>query len=303
MPSEANNELAIGQDATEAGLASHQQRLQLSKLIAADIDSYCEEAYNDGHRTHLGASQIGHPCSRYLWYMFRWVKEQRNPGRSARLLNRGKREEDRFIEWLRGIGAEVWEHDTNGTQFRVKAVNGHFGGSLDCVIKLPARYNIEQPLLGEFKTNGTGKGFSDLLSKGVVLAKGQHFAQMSVYGKAYNLPYAGYFNICKNDDNLHVEVVELDFKLAAMLEYKAEEIIRSQTAPAEYALSDAVFECKYCFFQDICRGREQPEKNCRSCSKCEPVEDGQWYCHEYNNIIPKEYISKGCDEWMTITQS
>lgn len=277
-----------------------QFRLNLAADIKADVDHYCEVTYNDGHRKHLGASLIGDPCSRKLWYIFRWAKAETYTGRQQRLFDRGKREEARFIEWLRGIGAEVHEAASNGKQFRISSCNGHFGGSLDGMVKLPKKYGFSDMLLVEFKTNGTGKGFNELKEKGVAVAKPQHFAQMSIYGAKLDLKYALYMNINKNDDDLYVEVVELDFKLAHTLENKARDIIEAQTAPEKFSFNPATFECSYCHFKGICHGTDKPEVNCRSCVKCAPISNGQWHCDKYNSIIPEEYIKQGCGQWEAI---
>ncbi|NBQ80048.1 MAG: oxidoreductase, partial [Betaproteobacteria bacterium] len=84
------------------------------------------------HRPHMGASIIGHPCARYVWLSWRWVKKAQFSGRVLRMFDTGKREESRLLEELRGIGAQVWDTDPNtGEQWRVSACDGHFGGSLD----------------------------------------------------------------------------------------------------------------------------------------------------------------------------
>jgi hypothetical protein len=85
----------------------------IANLIAKEIDAYAERTYNDGHRKHLGASLIGQKCSRALWYVFRWVRRPEHNGRVLRLFNRGHREEDRFVEYLRGIGFKVFTVDLN----------------------------------------------------------------------------------------------------------------------------------------------------------------------------------------------
>jgi hypothetical protein len=89
----------------------------LAKRILADIDAYCQEEYDDGPRTHLGASLIGRECKRYLWYVFRWCHHPKHDGRLLRLFNRGHREEDRFIEWLEGIGAKIWTNNYSGLHY------------------------------------------------------------------------------------------------------------------------------------------------------------------------------------------
>jgi hypothetical protein len=120
----------------------------------------------DGPRPHLGASEIGKPCDRALWYSFRWVTKKNFPGRIKRLFDTGFREEVRFLEELRGIGAEVYDCDPDTKQqHRFSAIGGHFGGSCDAI----GRGFPEAPkswAIVEFKTHGA-KSFKDLAAKGV----------------------------------------------------------------------------------------------------------------------------------------
>lgn len=83
---------------------------QITDKIKLDVDAYCL-TYNDGHRSHLGASLIGHECKRYLWYTFRWVKAETFDARMNRLFRRGHREEAQFIDMLRGSGFKVQDVD------------------------------------------------------------------------------------------------------------------------------------------------------------------------------------------------
>ncbi|CAA2409794.1 Phage Exonuclease [Xanthomonas phage Suba] len=316
----------------------------LEKRIAEAIDSYCQTAYDDGHRNHLGASLIGGDCRRKLFYIFRWVKHHIHSGRMQRLFNRGHREEERFIEWLEGIGFKVWFENREGfyyhggsetygilqpgeelrldcdlitedneyyrthvgmakaqglkfPQYRVSDVMGHFGGSLDGIAILPPEWGIEEPVLVEFKTNGTGSSFNKLVEKGMAKAKPQHYAQTGVYGYKYNFRYCVYLNICKNDDNLHVEVVELNHTLGQQMIQKADGIIRSQTPPPKISLVADSYECSQCEFAGVCHRGEPVEINCRSCQHAEPIEGAKWRCNLYpdNGPIPKDVIVIGCN--------
>jgi len=277
----------------------------LAKKVKEAIDLYCETAYDGGFRSHLGGSEIGHECSRLLWYKFRWCFKEKFDGRMQRLFNRGHREEARFVEWLRGIGAEVWEFQPDGkTQFRISAVMGHFGGSLDGIVKLPPEFGFDKPMLLEFKTNGTGKGFDDLAKNGMAIAKPQHYAQTCVYGSdpAYLFEYVLYFNICKNDDNLHVEVVRLDHNHGNNMRAKAERIILAEAPPARLSDNPTFHKCNYCAAKDICHKSAIPLKNCRSCKNAKPVENVQWFCSVFNDVIPKDFIETGCaDDYVPIT--
>ena len=299
---------------------------QLSRRIKNDIDDYCIAEYDDGFRWHLGASLIGQECQRAAWYSFRWAAHSRQAqdptpegraqyARMQRLFNRGHREEARFVEFLRGTGWQVFEFDTskppkeNGEypQFRVSGFGGHFGGSLDGIGIPPERYGLPEgtAFLLEFKTNGTGAGFTKLLEKGVALSKEQHFAQMSTYGsdENYKLEYAVYQNICKNDDNLHVEVVKLDWKLGDQMRLRAERIISSQTPPPRLSDNPTFFKCKYCDFFSQCHENGPLVKNCRSCKFARPVDDGKWVCELVNQIIPRDFVKQGCSGWRTVNNA
>ena len=283
----------------------------LAKRILEEIDEYCVRTYDGGHRSHLGASLIGRECKRYLWYVFRWCLHEKTTGRQQRLFNRGHREEARFIEWLEGIGFKVWfENRDEGPnekgefpQYRISDVMGHFGGSLDGIAVLPERYGIAEPVLLEFKTNGTGAGFNKLADDGMPIAKPEHFAQTSTYGKKYNFRYCVYLNINKNDDSLHIEVVKLNHNLGEQMIMKAEQIIMSQTAPARLSDNPTFHKCGYCHMKDICHKGAVPEVNCRSCAFARPVENAEWFCEVHNGNIPKDFIPKACPSYKAITQN
>ena len=283
----------------------------LAKRILEEIDEYCVRTYDGGHRSHLGASLIGRECKRYLWYVFRWCLHEKTTGRQQRLFNRGHREEARFIEWLEGIGFKVWfENRDEGPnekgefpQYRISDVMGHFGGSLDGIAVLPERYGIAEPVLLEFKTNGTGAGFNKLADDGMPIAKPEHFAQTSTYGKKYNFRYCVYLNINKNDDSLHIEVVKLNHNLGEQMIMKAEQIIMSQTAPARLSDNPTFHKCGYCHMKEVCHKGAVVEVNCRSCAFARPVENAEWFCEVHNGNIPKDFIAKACPSYIPITAS
>jgi len=277
---------------------SSQTRKDLAAQLKADIDDWCIKEFTGEHRGHLGASLIGEECSRKIWYGFRWVKFQVFNGRMLRLFQRGHEEEARFIRWLRAIGCTVWEVDPNtGKQFRIWGVNGHYGGSSDSVGI--TKYFPDLPMLLEFKTHNT-KSFVNLVNKGVILSKPQHYSQMCSYGKHYNFRYAIYVAVNKNDDDLHIEVIELNPNIGHELLNKAQDIIESQIPPQRISNQPSYYECGWCNFKDICHYNEPVEKNCRSCKYAKPIQEAQWKCEKYSQIIPTEFISKGCSEYVSI---
>lgn len=84
---------------------------EIAERIKTEIDAYAITKYDDGHRNHLGASQIGNDCARACYFVFRWIKKPNFSGRMQRLFRRGHREELVFVEYLKGIGFKVQLYD------------------------------------------------------------------------------------------------------------------------------------------------------------------------------------------------
>lgn len=282
---------------TILNLANPDLRKQIAKHILTQIDLYAQTKYDTGPRDHLGASMIGDECSRKLWYSFHWIKHNIFSGRMQRLFQRGHLEELRYIEYLKGIG---FKFET--TQAKVSDVKGHFGGSCDGIVTFPENWNIPGRFLAEFKTKGTGRGFTELKEKGVSSKDKTHFVQQCVYAKKLELePYSLYFSTNKNDDDMHVEFVALDFGLVDDSIRKAEKIIFSKTPPEKYSQSPTIFKCKYCEYAGVCHeGDRAIDKNCRSCINATPIESGMWACELHGSPIPKEVIKSGCGDWKSI---
>ena len=280
-------------------------KLKLADRIGKLIDFTCEEKYADGPRTHLGASLIGHSCSRYLWYTFRWVFHKKHNGRMQRLFNRGHKEEERIVEWLRDGGFEVREFDEDGNQFRISDCGGHFGGSTDGEVKLPGQlaneFDYHNWLLLEMKTYNDAS-FRRLEKNGMVREKPQHNSQMCTYGVKKGYKYGLYVAINKNTDAIYIEIVELDKEHGLECLSRAEEIINTALPPQKLSQSPTHFKCTYCDFFGVCHGDKLPDINCRSCKHAEPMDNKEWKCNLYNKTIPKDHIGIGCGQWVNIQE-
>lgn len=271
-------------------------RKNLATAIKRDIDSFCIETYNQEYRDHLGASTIGEVCLRRLVYSFRWMHREQFDGRMLRLFNRGHETEPRFEAWLKGIGAQVWTVNNDGSQFRMPSANPHYGGSVDGVAKLPERYEIPFPFLLEMKTHND-RSFKYLVKQGVKVSKPKHFVQMNAYGEAMNLDYAIYCAINKNDDDVWIEVVALDRSEGQAFIRKADHVISASKLPPRIAATIAYAECKYCPMGGVCHQGVDIDINCRSCDNSLPLNDGTWYCNKWGATIPHDAIPLACGEW------
>lgn len=297
-----------------ADITKIEDQKRLAESILIDIEEWCENEYSDGHRKHLGGSQIGKPCSRELYYAFRWVKkpdfgtETRHAGQVMRLFQRGHKEEISFTEYLVGIGCRL--EATPETQLRITDVGGHFGGSLDNVGYLPERYQIPDRTLFEFKTMNMSNfnKIKRLVKKNrdanicepiLPKVKPEYWSQVCVYGYKMALKYVFFMIVDKNTDELYIEILAIDWEHGKTMLDKAAMIITAKQAPPQISLHRTNLSCKWCNFTDICHDpKNNPvEKNCRSCKHATAAEDKQWVCGLVagkNNIIPDHVIPVGC---------
>lgn len=252
-----------------------------------------EARQGDGWRQHLGASQIGQPCERALWFTFRWATKVLHTGRLLRLFETGQMAEQRFVEDLRAVGVTVHEVDEEtGEQFTVSAVRGHFGGSMDGVaigiLEAPKRWHLV-----EFKTH-SAKSFAALKKDGVAKAKPEHLAQMQVYMHLGGLERAFYLAVAKDTDELYSERIHLDEAVAIRLLAKAERVIAAAQPPARISEDPSFYVCRFCDHAPVCHGETWAPRNCRTCLRSTPVDDGQWHCERWDRAISIEEQKAGC---------
>lgn len=254
---------------------------------------------NDDPRPHLGASEIGKPCDRALWYSFRWATKKQFEGRIKRLFQTGHREESRFLEELRGIGCEIYDRDPEtNQQHRFSAVDGHFGGSCDAI----GRGFPEAPkswAIAEFKTHGD-KSFTELKAKGVEKSKPEHYAQMQVYMGLAELDRALYLACNKNTDELHSEWIHFDKEVFAALIERAKHIIGSDTPPQKLSEDPAWYQCKFCDHQAVCHQQKVPQKNCRTCAFSSPTQNAAWECGVHDKQLDHATQMTGCSKHLFI---
>lgn len=270
--------------------------IDYAKIVKDAIDDNIYNSQEEEPREHLGASMIGRPCEREIWYGWRWAKFPKHSPRMVRLFNRGHLEELRFEKWVAKIADKFFPLDPRtGKQIRISSFDGHFGGSADGVVVDPA--GIKGTFLTEFKTHNL-KSFEKLILNGVKKAKPEHYTQMQIYlFFKPKLNGAFYFAINKNDDSLHVEYVERAESWALMNLDKAKRILSAENAPPRHnKASKWDFTCKFCDFFDICHEDAKPRKSCRTCAFAEPNERG-WVCTKTDAVLDKKDQMAGCKDY------
>ncbi|WNT47781.1 Cas4-domain exonuclease [Salmonella phage SPLA2] len=263
------------------------------------IDVKIVEAHErEERRGHLGASQIGHNCYRYLWHVLHWSYKEKFTAKQLRLFERGNLEESRIVKWLRSVCDEVLDvNPKTGKQWRIHDFNDIFSGSCDCVIKYKGVW-----ALAEFKTHGD-KSFKELIKlKSVKASKPVHYAQMQVYMRKLKLNQAVYIAINKNTDEMYFEVVEIDLLESDIQLSKAEAVVYAESGLDMPKISESPiwWECKpgMCTYHHLCHKGAMPDSNCRTCHYSKPLQGKVWYCNKHQKELETlEEQLAACDDY------
>jgi len=267
-------------------------KLETKSATIRELYKHYEDNAPDWRRNHLGASLIGHPCSRYLWFAFRWAFPIEFEGRIHRLFDTGKREELRILDEFKNLGMTVYEVDPKtGNQFFFSDFGGHFGGSPDAIVQgvkeAPKAWHV-----CEIKTMNKNQ-FDKLEKSCLQIARPQHYFQIQQYMAWTNLDRGFYVVVCKDDDRIYAERVYVDPQLSGILFERARRIIFDKEIPDPQGLE----ECRFCNAYKVCKGGKCV-KGCRMCQYGKPTVDGLWWCHftSPGEELSEEKQRAGCKE-------
>lgn len=214
-------------------------------------------------------------------------------------------------EWYENVTASEYhvkrakENGVKLTQWRIKDIDGHLGGSTDGMgINVPGvdlhSFPLDEPVLLEMKTHGE-KSFLKLGKEGLKAAKPEHYSQMQIYMHKMGLRIGLYMAVNKNTDELKCFFVIAEPLVGAGLISKGGEIISSPQPLKRMSNNPSWFKCRFCDHRGTCHLGEPMEKNCRTCALSKPIEDGQWHCAKWQCVIPLEGQKQGCEAYHAIT--
>lgn len=267
----------------------------LADQIVSGIDA--ATALQGKHSWRVKPSSLGKECVAAGWYAFRWAKRVNKPGKVARIFAKGHDTEPRLIDYLRRSGWLIADRDpskigTNFEQWNFKALDGHLSAYLDGIGSHPV-ITAGAEILIEAKSYNKRR-FNLLVSKGnVKLTDYEYYVQVCLYMAGYNLPWTLLICECKDDGDIHVEVIMRDDETAQRALNVGHTIKSNRIRPARVAESAAYHVCKTCDFLGVCHLGEPVEKNCRSCLSCVAIDGGKFYCERWNAVIPNETAIMG----------
>ena len=259
-----------------------------------------KEAKKPMRLTRIGASGIGEECVRAIWYDWRGFFNGSFSGRILRLFQTGHLQEDRIVQDLKNAGLEVWDRDpATGEQWVYTDGSGHFVCKPDGVVRgVPGAEKT--PHLLEIKTSNVN-GFKELESRGVRVAKPEHYYQMQAGMWLAGLTRALYVALRKDDEKYYIERIEIDPKCVEDIQHKILKLTTLSSTPPRITEKEGDWRCKFCDAKDVCWKKEKPLLNCRTCEYALLLPEGGWQCAKLAKVLTPSDQMKGCDLWSSIS--
>jgi len=259
--------------------------------IQALVDKH-HESQAEPPRGHMGCSQLGHACDRWLWLSFRWAVQPKFPGRILRLFRRGQMEEATIVSDLRAIGLDV--RGSGKQQTRVD-FGCHVSGSIDAIIESGVPEAPKKRHIAEFKTH-SAKSFADLEKKGVADSKPEHWVQMQLYMHGTKIDRALYLAVCKDDDRIYTERINYDQEAAEKAIERGHRLALDDHMPPPISTDPSWYQCKFCDAHEFCHeSKTTKHVNCRTCAHSTATKASEWHCVRWDAVVPLEAQHTGCE--------
>lgn len=267
-------------------------------IILPNTDNAVVSAIDEAHermhandwrnsRGYLETSSAGNSCSRWIWFRYHRAFHETFPGRLYRLYRRGHREEETIVADLNLAGIKT-EHTGDANQ--VEVVSGCLKGHLDGIILGGVPEAPKEKMVLEMKSYNQ-KRFQTLEAVGVQKSDPKYFCQCQIYMRLAGLNRCLFVAVNKNDDEMHVERLELDKQYADGMIQRAKWAACSDRPPLRLSDKPDWWECKLCACHDLCHGSKTIAPDCVTCRTCAHVtalEDGTWKCELWNHVLSFE---------------
>jgi hypothetical protein len=212
----------------------------LTRLINSSMKNLEREIPRD----YIGASSIGNPCERAIWYKYKGHEDIMLSPKQQRIFSVGKKLESIILDCLENAGlnlARTW-YDLKDSEVDI------FKGHVD------AMWLFEDGTpraIIEVKT-ARDSSFNIFLSKGLKEWSSNYYAQVQSYMGMSGVHGAYVVALNKDTSDLHDEHVLLDKDLYEQLKSKAKRISESENAPPKINNSPLFYICRSCPFKLEC---------------------------------------------------
>jgi len=254
------------------------------------IQDALESDHDDWESVGVPAGDIGIECDRAIWLAFRRASApEKIDWKKRRIFERGNIEEERLLDLLRLIGVEVW-----GQQDRVRAVGGHLRGKIDGralgLLEAPKKEHVVEC------KSAKEEYFKPVKKHGVKIGMPKHYATFQFYMYGLGIDRVVYMMTNKNDEDLHIERVELDVEFAMRAVARIERVVSMDEPPSRLCNKRDDFRGKLCRQAEVCWGEVRARSHCRTCIHSTPLLDGNagWDCSRHSKPLSLDEQDAGC---------
>ena len=218
---------------------------KLTSIIDGEIDLRVEPK-----RDYVGASGIGNPCERSIWYDYHVGNTAPIEPRRQRTLDIGKALEGLVLDALDAAGFVVYRPSKDNNfltcvDYQLPKFRGHADAAL---------FMEDEDYLLEIKT-AKDSSFKLFQKKGLRTWYPAYYSQVQAYMGMTGIHQAYVIAINKDTSELHDECVSFDEVHYESLRKKAKKIIELVEEPPEkISNSPLYFQCRICSHRKACHG-------------------------------------------------
>ncbi len=207
-----------------------------------------EQRANDPHRPYVGASSIGSPCERAIYYSYHGAPRAEFSPTTRATFDVGHKLEELMLDYVELAGMQVIRpHEMNHYLFCCDRDVPKFQGHADALLVM----EDETEVILEIKTAKNSR-FQVFKRKGLKEWSPSYYAQIQAYMGMKGLDKGVLLAINKDTSELHHEWVDFDSYYYNEIKAKAERIIESDEPPDRINKSPMYVVCAQCNYKDTC---------------------------------------------------
>ena len=207
------------------------------------------ENHTDAPRNYIGASGIGNPCERKIWYSYKGLAGKDKPELKL-TFEIGKRLEAMILDIFEKTPIQVIRpSEENCDLFCVDKDLPSFSGHMDAILVLESGERI----ILDIKT-AKASSYAKFVNQGLKAWNMQYYAQLQAYMGMTGLNRAILLAINKDSSEMHEEWVWFNDIYYQELKMKAARIIDCEVEPARINKSPLFYLCRMCSYSEKCHG-------------------------------------------------
>lgn len=216
-------------------------------LIKAIHDSILINSKSE-ERNYIGASIIGKPCARAIWYSYKGYDQDNIPIRTKITFDIGKNLEKILIDYIELSGIKIEKPCESNNYLLVQhPVYEQFKGHMDALLHI----DEINPIILEIKT-AKASSFQKFKKEGLKHWNHTYYAQIQTYMGISGYHKAIILALNKDSSELYFEWVYFDEDYYNLMVNKAQYLINTETIPERINNNSCYFICEQCSFKTVC---------------------------------------------------